>query len=389
MSLIQSMRWFGPDDPVSLSDIRQAGGTGIVTALHHFPNGEIWPEADIKIRKDTIERAGLRWDVVESVPVHEDIKRRTGNYDSLIRNYQETIRRLSRAGIKTICYNFMPVLDWTRTDLGFIMPDGGKALRFDIVALAAFDIFILKRNAATSDYSPIVAGNAAVFFSTLDAKQKDLLTQNIIAGLPGSEESYGLDDFLIQIEGYLGIENEKLKANLFDFINAIAPIADEFGVKMAIHPDDPPFTLFGLPRVVSTAEDIQSILDACDNSANGLCFCTGSFGARYDNDILSMAKAFKERVHFLHFRNVSIESQGVFHEANHLGGHVDFYEIMKTFVKESKRRGEDIPMRPDHGHQILDDFDKKTNPGYSAIGRLKGLAELRGLEYGINKFFKL
>ena len=382
--LEETMRWYGPEDPVSLSDIRQAGASGIVTALHNIPNGQVWPLEAIMDRKKMIEDAGMRWVVVESVPVHEDIKLRGGQFEEYIKNYQETIRNLAQAGIRIICYNFMPVLDWTRTDLSYELPDGGKALRFDPVALAAFDCYILKRTAAREDYSTEILNLAKNHYDGLDKEDADLLTQNILAGLPGAEETYSLQDFRESLALYEEVDSAVLAENLSLFLDAIIPVASECGIRMALHPDDPPFSILGLPRVVSTSADISRILKRTDDPHNGLTFCTGSYGVRQDNDLSEMVNRFHERIYFVHLRSTKRDASGSFVEAAHLEGDVAMYKLMEQLMAVNGERKTSIPMRPDHGHQILDDLGKPTNPGYSAIGRLKGLAELRGLMYAID-----
>jgi mannonate dehydratase len=386
MLMHQTMRWFGPDDPVKLSDIRQAGCDGVVTALHHIPPGHVWSVTEINIRKFIIGSAGMSWTVVESLPVSEEIKTQSGDYHLHISNYCQSLRNLAACGIKVVTYNFMPVLDWIRTDVNWKLPDGARALYFEKLAFIAFDLFLLQRPGAAADYTREELRQAKDHFESMREHEKQSLFTNALLGLPGSKEAFTPRQVLKALQTYKHIDADRLRQHLFFFLQQVIPVAQKLGIQMAIHPDDPPYPVLGLPRIVSTEEDIAAIIDAVPAKNNGLCFCTGSLGARQDNNLLAILRRFSEHIHFLHLRNTARDDYGNFYEATHLGGDTDMFMIVKEILQIQKKRGKSLPMRPDHGHQMLDDLDKKTYPGYSAIGRLKGLAELRGLEFGVYRW---
>jgi mannonate dehydratase len=385
MLMHQTMRWYGPNDVVSLSDIRQSGCAGVVTALHQIPVGEVWPVSAIAERKQLIEAAGMSWTVVESLPVSDDIKRQSGDYLRHIENYKESLRNLAAEGIKVITYNFMPVLDWLRTDVYYPKGDGSTMLYFNRLDYLVFDLYLLGRPGAEKEYTEEQVAKAKQRYDSMTGAQRQHLFNNMMLGLPGSDESFTAAQVLTELEKYKGIDTAQLKEHLFYFLQQVVPVAAEAGVKMAIHPDDPPYPVLGLPRIMSTEQDAADLLEAVPSPANGLCFCTGSFGARKDNNVPAMLKRFGDSVHFLHIRNTKRDEEGNFYEADHLGGDTDMYEVIREVLAIQQRRGLSLPMRPDHGHQMLDDLKKKTYPGYSAIGRLKGLAEIRGVEYALHR----
>jgi mannonate dehydratase len=381
----QTMRWYGPNDPVSLADILQAGCAGVVTALHQVPLGAVWPLEEIEQRKKMIEAAGMTWTVIESLPVSDDIKRQSGDYLQHIENYKRSLRNVAACGLKVVTYNFMPVLDWLRTDVAYALSNGSTALYFERLAFVAFDLFLLKRPGAEKDYAAAEIEKATQKFSVMSAVQKEKVFRNAMLGLPGSDDAFTPEQVLSALKSYEGIDTAKLKNHLYYFLQQVMPTVEECGLKMAIHPDDPPYPVLGLPRIMSTGQDAADLVAAIPSSASGICFCTGSFGARPDNDLVKMIQRFGDHIHFLHLRNTKSDGQGNFYEASHLEGDADMYAIVKEVLLLMQRRGIALPMRPDHGHQMLYDLKKKTYPGYSAIGRLKALAELRGVEYAISR----
>ncbi len=382
-TMVETMRWYGPNDPVTLSDIRQAGATGIVTAIHEIPNGEVWSTDAIRNRKKLIEDAGLRWSVVESVPVHEHIKTRSGNFEELIENYKITIQNLASEDINIICYNFMPILDWIRTELDHKLPNGARTLNFEMRALAAFDCFILKRQGAKESYPPDIIKQAETYYNGLGSPEIEKLKRTILDNLPGAEIGYTLEEFQEALDSYQNIDTATLEKNLQLFLNQVLPVAEANNVFLAIHPDDPPYPILGLPRIMSTSADIKRILTENNSPNNGITFCTGSLGVRGDNNLVQIIRNHGDHIHFVHLRSTQRNEDGDFFEACHLEGDVPMYSVVKELLALQEKRNRQLPMRPDHGQQLLNDLNIKTNPGYSGIGRLKGLAELRGLMYGI------
>ncbi len=381
----QTWRWFGPDDPVTLENVVQAGATGVVTSLHHIPAGEAWPLEEVLERKAMIEAAGLRWSVVESIPLHNDLKTRSGNYETLLENYRTSLRHVGAAGVPVVCYNFMPVVDWTRTSLDYALPNASRALRFEMADFAAYDAYILERPGAVGDYDEKILARAKARLDAMGTRERALLEENIIAGLPGGEGSYDRDGIRAAIAEFTALGTEGLRANLFAFLEAVVPEAEACAVRMCIHPDDPPFSLFGLPRVVSTTRDARALLSAVPSASNGLTLCAGSFGARADNDLVAMVREFGPQIHFVHLRNIRREEDGSFYESEHLDGDNDMVGLIAALLDEEERRAAEgradrIPMRPDHGHALGDEIEAAgVRPGYSFGGRLKGLAELRGV----------
>lgn len=384
--MTETFRWFGKSDAVTLSDIRQTGVAGVVTALHHIPNGEIWPIEDIQATKNEILNAGLEWSFIESIPIHENIKLRQGDYAKRIENYKQSLINVAKCGVKNVCYNFMPVLDWTRTHLFWKLEDGSTALRFDKVEMAVFEAYIMERIDVEKDYDKAILTKAKDRFETMSKTEIQRLKDGILKGLLGTVDDLDIPTFKKMIAQYKDLSHSDLKSNLSYFLNEIIPLAEELGVKMAIHPDDPPFDIMGLPRIITSESDLDDLVNFIDSPSNGITFCTGSLGANKNNDLPKMIDKFKNRIHFLHLRNVKREDDGSFYEDHHLEGSSDMFEIVKAVLKIEKERNISLPMRPDHGHQMLDDLKHNNSyAGYTAIGRLKGLAELRGLSLGISK----